>query len=89
MDDFFTPFDLETALQIEQLARLVFETRTARGQVLARYQVEDEAALLREIETGRVEEHPAYEHYLGACILQETYLNARETMAALTQKANQ
>lgn len=89
MDDFFNPFPIDMALEMEQLARLVFETRQAHRQILTHYDVIDEAALLARIQAGLQAEHPAYEHYLAARILAQTHQTARQALSERTQEANQ
>ncbi|HEY9380820.1 MAG TPA: DUF6516 family protein [Burkholderiales bacterium] len=69
MANFFDKLPFETAAGMEQLSRLMYELRDHRAQLLAQYEAADEAALLERIGDGRVAEHPAYEHYLGTCIL--------------------
>lgn len=69
MTRFFDKLPFETAAQMEQLSRLMYELRENRAQILAQYKVADEAALLERIRDGRIAEHPAYEHYLSARIL--------------------
>ena len=69
MSNFFDKLPFETAAHMEQLSRLMYELRENHAQLLAQYSVADEAALLENIRDGRIAEHPAYEHYLGARIL--------------------
>ena len=78
----------EQVLEAEQIARLIYETRENRRQVLAALGAQDEAALLARIVGGELDEHPAWEHYLAACVLTSTHEAARATMAALLQEAN-
>lgn len=78
----------EQAMEVEQLARLIYETRENRRQVLDALGAQDEAALLARIVGGELDEHPAYEHYLAARVLASTHEAARTTMAALLQEAN-
>jgi hypothetical protein len=79
MTNFFVSIEPEEAAEIEQLSRLIWELRENRYAVLNLYGAEDEAALLQQIQTGTVDEHPAYEHYLAARVLADT----RETIRAL------
>ena len=79
MTTFFDTFDLDAATQLEQLSRLIYELRENRQAILRSYGADDEIALLEQIYTGVVGEHPAYDHYLGARILAET----RETVRAM------
>lgn len=79
MPVFYDNFEPDDAIQLERLSRLIYELRENRDAILKSYGVADEIALLEGIYTGKLPEHPAYEHYLGARILHET----RETVRAL------
>lgn len=63
-------------------AKTNYVLREARKAVLGRYGAEDEGALLERIKGGQVQEHPAYDHYLGALILEQTRLFVRADMLA-------
>ncbi|CAI09706.1 hypothetical protein [Aromatoleum aromaticum] len=79
MANFYNDFEPEDAIQLEQLSRLIYELRENRDAILKSYGVADEIALLEQIYTSAVPEHPAYEHYLSARILSDT----RETVRAM------
>lgn len=79
MADFYDDIDPDDAIQLEQLSRLIYELRENRGAILESYGVADEIALLEQIYTAAVPEHPAYEHYLSARLLSDT----RETVRAM------
>lgn len=83
MTGFFQNLPLEAAQQIEQFSRAVFELRESRAKLLRQYGAEDEASLLEQIRSGRLAEHPAYEHYLGARILADTREAIRAELKAL------
>ena len=72
MANFFDNIQPELAVELEQLSKLVYELRENRNVILNTYNVSDEQVLLENICTGKVDEHPAYEHYLAARILAET-----------------
>lgn len=63
-------------------ARTNYVLRESRKAMLKRYEVENEAALLEKIRSGQVDEHPGYDHYLGALILEQTRLFVRADMLA-------
>lgn len=88
MPEFFESVAFETATEIEQLARLAYELRENRQAVLQFHEVADEAALLQKIQSGEVDEHPAYEHYLAARILEDTRETARAALAERAKEAN-
>lgn len=88
MPDFFKEVDYDCAMEIEQLSRLTYELREHRRAVLAQYAAPDEATLLDMIASGALGEHPAYEHYLAARVLEQTREDARELLAARLQEAN-
>ena len=78
MRDFFENLSSEDAEQAQRLSRLTYDLRVSRGTLLKQYDVADAAALLDKIRSSVVPEHPAYEHYLSAKILDEM----RETIRA-------
>jgi len=88
MPEFFESVAFETATEIEQLARLAYELRENRQTVLQFHGVTDEAALLQKIQSGEVAEHPGYEHYLAARILEDTRETARAALAERAKEAN-
>jgi hypothetical protein len=63
-------------------AKTNYVLRESRKALLKRYEVEDEAALLEKIRSGQVREHPAYDHYLSALILEQTRQCVRADMLA-------
>ena len=67
----------QDALELEQVARLIYESRENRRKVLNAVGASDEAELLARIASGEIDEHPAYEHYLAARILAEEIPGAR------------
>lgn len=85
MADFFDTFEPDDAIQLERLSRLIYELRESHKRILASYGVADEIALLEQIYTGKLAEHPAYEHYLSARVLSET----RETVRAMVAECLQ
>ncbi|MHB1216066.1 MAG: hypothetical protein ACYCY9_13885 [Thiobacillus sp.] len=89
MANFFENLDPDAAAEIEQLSRLAYELRENRFAVLKPYGAEDEAALLQQIQTGAVDEHPAYEHYLAARVLADTRETVRAMLGERLKKANQ
>lgn len=84
MTEFFKNVSLDQASRIEQLSRLMYELRENRLQLLADHEVSDEAALLERIRIGAVPEHPAYEAYLGARVLAESYAAVRVELQEAT-----
>lgn len=81
MADFYQDLDPQVALEIERLARLAYELREARAGLLRYHDVADEAALLARIAGGQLPEHPAWEHYLAAHILEQARQAARMQIA--------
>jgi len=78
----------EAALELEQIARLIYESREHRRKVLDAVGAEDESTLLERIIHSDIGEHPAYEHYLAARILGDTHEAARQVMAATLKEVN-
>ncbi len=81
MDAFRSVLPPEQAVELDRLSRLLFELRHYRNQVLAHYGAADETELRARIECGELDEHPAWEHYLGARILADTREAARTALA--------
>lgn len=88
MDSLYDSLPPETAMEVQQLARLIYETRENRRMVLDASGVADENELLARIGRGEVAEHPAYEHYLAARILGDTHEITRILMADMLQEIN-
>ena len=82
MTNYFERLPLAGAEQLEQLSRLLFELRENRKTVLRRHGVDSEEALLDLVREGSVAEHPGYDDYLGACILDATREAVRSQMQA-------
>src|SRR5690606_4608175 len=85
MEPLYDALEPEQATEIEQLARVMYEAREQRRMILEQYHTDDPAEVLARIAamTAAGEcEHPAYEHYLAVCILDETRNAARSLMAA-------
>jgi hypothetical protein len=88
MAEFFEHVSLEDATEIEQLARLAYELRENCTAIFKHHGAESEAALLQQIQTAQVAEHPAYEHYLAARILADTRETVRAALAERLKEAN-
>lgn len=61
-------------------ARTLYCLRESRKAMLAPYAVEDEAGLLEKIRCGEIAAHPAYEHYLGALIMDQARTEVRSQL---------
>ena len=79
MDSLMTDCMSPQALQA-LFAETNYRLRESRKTVLQRYAVGTEAELLTKIKQGAVAEHPAYERYLSALILEQTRLQIRAEM---------
>ena len=75
---FYDNLSAEDVDTLDRLARLLLELRDSRTELLARHAVEDEDALLAKIRAGEIDEHPAYEDYLGV----RTVATLREAIRA-------
>lgn len=62
-------------------AKTLYALRESRKALLAPYAVDAEAVLLARIAAGTVAPHPAYEHYLGALIIEQTRNHLRAQVA--------
>jgi hypothetical protein len=63
-------FDSDTLQYL--YAKTLYALRESRKAMLRQYGLASEAALLELISAGSIAEHPAYEHYLGALIIEQT-----------------
>ncbi len=82
MESFYQNLPPEAATEIEQIARLMYDVRSARDEVLARLGAADDAQALQCIVSGELPEHPGYEHYLSARILADLHGQVRADLAA-------
>jgi hypothetical protein len=78
--------NLENGMDPESMQKLYAKTlytlRETRKALLRQYGVDDEAALLDKIRSAEVGEHPAYDHYLGALIVEQARLQLRTEIVA-------
>jgi len=63
-------------------AKALYTLRETRKTLLRQYGVEDEAALLEKVRSGETQEHPGYDHYLSAQIIEQARLQLRAEFAA-------
>ncbi len=78
--DFYRNIPYEEAELIDRLVKLNLELRENRRRLLAQYGVEEESQLKDAIVRGAVDEHPAYEFYLSACVLKAEMQSIREQL---------
>ena len=70
--------DTEALEALELLyATTLYTLRESRKHMLRQYAVDSEACLLEKIRSGELDEHPAYEHYLGALIIDQARTHVR------------
>jgi hypothetical protein len=81
MDPFYTDIAPDDAIEIEQLARLMYDLRSARDKLLSELGAADAAEVLDRIRSGQLPEHPAYEQYLSLCILADLQTQVRSDLA--------
>lgn len=78
--------DEHDVLDTENLQNLYAQTsyrlRESRKEILKSYQVGCEADLLQKIRNGELPQHPAYEHYLSALIVEQSRLQIRAELLA-------
>lgn len=63
-------------------SQTMYRLREARKLILRQYGLASEAQLLEQITAGAVPEHPAYEHYLSALIIEQTRQQVRAQAVA-------
>lgn len=83
MSNFYQDIPPNLSIELQQLSKLMYDTREARKQLLEHYGVADEAALLASIAAGERAAQPAYDDYLSARLLGQTSQAARAHMAQL------
>lgn len=87
MDPFYSDISPNDAIEIEQLARLMYDLRSARDKLLAELGATDAADVLKRITSGELPEHPTYEHYLSLGILADLHGQVRSDLAARVKES--
>lgn len=87
MDPIYGSLGPDDALEIEKLARLLYEVRSARDEVFARLGATDDAQALASIIGGNIPEHPGYEDYVSARILAGLTSQIRAELATRLEEA--
>lgn len=88
MEPIYEALPPDVAAEVQQLSRLVYESREHRRAVLDAAGAGSAEELLERIVRAEVAEHPGYEHYLAARILGDTHDIARSLMAQALKEAN-
>jgi hypothetical protein len=88
MEPIYEALPPDVAAEVQQLSRLVYESREHRRAVLEAAGAGSPEELLGRIVRAEVDEHPGYEHYLAARILGDTHELARSLMAQALKEAN-
>jgi hypothetical protein len=87
MDPFYSDVRPEDAIEIEQLARLMYDLRSARDKLLVQLGASDAADVLKGITSGKLPEHPSYEHYLSLEILADLHGQIRSELATRVKES--
>ena len=87
MDPIYGSLPPDDALEIERLARLLYEVRSARDEVLARLGAATDVQALASIIGGDIPEHPGYEDYVSARILAGLTSQIRAELATRLEEA--
>lgn len=87
MDPIYSSLPPDDALEIEKLARLLYEVRSARDEVLARLGAANDVQALASIIGGDIPEHPGYEDYVSARILAGLTSQIRAELATRLEEA--
>ena len=87
MEPFYSNIPPQDALEIEQLARLMYELRSARDEVLTRLPTAATGQALAGLRHTDRPAHPAYEHDLSARILADLAAQARADLAARIEES--
>lgn len=88
MEPIYEALPPDVAAEVQQLSRLVYESREHRRAVLDATGAGSADELLERVARAEVAEHPGYEHYLAARILGDTHDIARSLMAQALKEAN-
>ncbi len=84
--NFMVDVSAEAEVMIDRATNLIYELREGRDQILKKYEVSDAEQLKDKIFTGKLEEHPAYEDYLGLQILLSTRESIRKEIKDFLQE---
>ncbi len=87
MDPIYSTIPPEDAMELEQIARLLYEVRAARDDTPHRLGAADAPQALDCIRRGELPEHPSYEHYLSARILTDLGIQVRADLAARIEES--
>jgi hypothetical protein len=77
MANFYDNLSAEDIEILDKLSMLLIELKESRLELLERHKVESEPDLLTNIKSSAVDEHPSYEDYLGAKIIDHNRENIR------------
>ncbi len=86
MVNFMVDVSVEAEVMIDRATNLIYELREGRNQILKKYEVSDAEQLRDKIFAGELEEHPAYEDYLGLQILLSTRESIRKEIKDFLQE---
>lgn len=79
-NEFYANMPPEYAAHAEKLARFAYDLRQHRNFMLKQLGVPDEETLLDKIRSGEIAEHPAYEQYVSARVMDQTRNAIREDL---------
>ena len=82
MKSFFENIPYEEAEQIDRMTKFMYELRENRQHLLNQYGAENEEQIKLAIIKTYAAEHPGYEKYLSASILEETRQAIRQELKA-------
>lgn len=82
MNPIYDALPPDEVIEVEKLARLMYELRGARDDLLARLGAANADQALACIRAGDLPEHPSYENYLSVRILTDLGSQARSDLAA-------
>lgn len=71
MDSFFDGMDAQVAGDMAAVSRHMYDLREARKRVLAEFACENADAMIAAVHDGRLPEHPGYDGWLAARLMQE------------------
>ncbi|MBE0477828.1 hypothetical protein IBX65_01745 [Candidatus Aerophobetes bacterium] len=73
-------------IELDTLVHRLFHFKAALNEILSRYQVEKSDEIEKLIESGEIDEHPAYEDFLEAAGYEAGVLRLRKKLTLALQK---
>ena len=86
MSDFFDNFDMDVKKEMSEIYNEMIELKEHRRLLLEQYRLDRVEDLKEKIDSGELDEHPAYDHYLAILSLNRELEPMREKCMAIMEK---